>query len=121
MYSGACRSFARLIPRSGIAFFLPASSPTERPGNPPRSDVLRGVEVLANAVMLLPHTCDFYGPEKERTHRDRLVGRIQATRGGSVVDSANLISGEGYAHTFFVPFWNAPTDSARDLFEPIAS
>lgn len=43
---------------------------------PALSDVLRGTRVDSQAVMVMPHTCDFYGLEKGRTHPDRLVACI---------------------------------------------
>jgi hypothetical protein len=83
---------------------------------PALSEVLRGVRVGSEAVMLMPHTCDFYGPEKGRTHRDRLVAPIQRLASAGVQDVDQLRSGDGYGHTFFLPSWQHPTDAARDAF-----
>ncbi len=83
---------------------------------PPLSDVLRGVRVESDAVMVMPHTCDFHGPEKGRTHRDRLVARIVGLARSGVEHADLLRSGEGYGHTFLVPFWGDPANSARDTF-----
>ena len=83
---------------------------------PARSDVLRGIRVDSEAVMVIPHTCDFFGLEKGRTHRDRLVARIQPLHGSGVQDEELLRSGEGFGHAFFLPSWRDPTDSGRDAF-----
>ena len=83
---------------------------------PPLSDVLRGVRVESDAVMVMPHTCDFHGPEKGRTHRDRLVARIVGLARSGVEHADLLRSGEGYGHTFLVPFWSDPANSPRDTF-----
>lgn len=83
---------------------------------PPLSEVLRGVRVESDAVMVMPHTCDFYGLEKGRTHRDRLVARVARLAGSGLEHSDLVRSGEGYGHTFFVPSWHDPHDSARDCF-----
>jgi hypothetical protein len=83
---------------------------------PALSDVLRGVRVGSEAVMIMPHTCDFFGPEKGRTHRDRLVARIHLLAGSGIQDVELLRSGEGFGHTFFLPWWQDPSDAARDAF-----
>lgn len=98
-------------------FLRPGELPDADELDPPSlSDMLRGVRVESDAVMVMPHTCDFYGREKGRTHRDRLVARIvPLARSG--IEQADLVrSGEGYGHTFFVPSWQAQSDSARDAF-----
>jgi hypothetical protein len=83
---------------------------------PARSDVLRGIRVDSEAVMVIPHTCDFFGLEKGRTHRDRLVALIHPLAGSGVQDEELLRSGEGFGHAFFLPSWRDPTDSGRDAF-----
>ena len=90
--------------------------PGEELEPPALSEVLRGVRVGSEAVMVMPHTCDFYAPEKGRTHRDRLVARIHPLAGSGIQDVELLRSGEGFGHTFFLPWWQDPTDSARDAF-----
>jgi hypothetical protein len=83
---------------------------------PPLSDVLRGVRVYHDPVIVVPHTCDFYAAEKGKTHRDRLVARVQLLAGSGVEDPSRLRSGEGYAHTFFLPSWKDPTSDSGDCF-----
>jgi hypothetical protein len=98
-------------------FSVPGAIPNAEDLEPPAlSDVLRGVRVESDAVMVMPHTCDFYGLEKGRTHRDRLVARVIGLARSGVEHDELLRSGEGYAHTFFVPSWQHPSDSARDAF-----
>jgi hypothetical protein len=84
---------------------------------PPLSRVMTGVSVHADPVIVLPHTCDFYGPEKGRRNRVRLVARIErlAEAGIADQDRALVRSGEGYNHTFFVPSWNDPVRDADDM------
>ncbi len=81
---------------------------------PALSDVLHGVRVASDAVMVMPHTCDFYGLEKGRAHRDRLVARVHRLTGSDIQNAELLRSGEGFGHTFFLPSWQDPTDAARD-------
>ena len=59
--------------------FLPTGETiaTEDLEPPALSEVLRGVRVGSEAVMVMPHKCDFYGPEKGRTQRDRLVAPVR--------------------------------------------
>lgn len=98
-------------------FYPPGSlPPAERLSPPALSDVLRGVRVRHDPVIVVPHTCDFYASEKGRTHRDRLVARIQPLSGSRVDDPSRLRSGEGYAHTFFLPSWEEPANDARDHY-----
>jgi hypothetical protein len=83
---------------------------------PALSDVLSGTRVDSEAVMVMPHTCDFSGLEKGRTHRDRLVACIRPLAGSGVQDPDLLRSGEGFGHTFFLPSWQDPRDAGRDAF-----
>jgi hypothetical protein len=92
---------------------LPAAETLEPP---PVSRVLAGVVVRVDPVVVLPHTCDFYGPEKGRTHRDRLVGRVQRLADAGIADPRLLRSGEGYNHTFFLPSWVDPSRDRDDMF-----
>ena len=101
--------------------FLPPGEPpsADELDPPPLNEVMRGVRgvrVERDAVMVMPHTCDFHGPEKGRTHRDRLVARIVALARSGIQHADLLRSGEGYGHTFLVPFWGDPIDAARDTF-----
>ena len=98
-------------------FAPPGTVPDAEDLDPPTlSDVLRGVRVESDAVMIMPHTCDFFGLEKGRTHRDRLVARLTTLSRSGIEHEDLLGSGEGYGHTFFVPSWRDPTDSTRDTF-----
>ena len=90
--------------------------PAEQLPAPALSDVLHGVRVHHDAVIVVPHTCDFYTHDKGRTHRDRLVARIQPLAGSGIQDLSRLRSGEGYAHTFFLPAWEEPANDASDRF-----
>lgn len=92
---------------------LPAAEDCEPPA---LSRVLVGVAVSSDPVIILPHTCDFYGPEKGRKNRARLVGRIQRIADLGNADAALLRSGNGYNHTFFLPSWVDPTRDADDMF-----
>ncbi len=77
---------------------------------------MRGVRIESDAVMVMPHTCEFHGTEKGRTHRDRVVARIVAVARSGIEHADLLRSGENYGHTFLVPFWGDPIDAARDTF-----
>jgi hypothetical protein len=83
---------------------------------PPLSEVRRGIRIAADPVIVVPHTCDFYGPEKGRTHRDRLVARVASVRESGILDLDLLRSGDGYGHTFFLPDWDDPTRAEADRF-----
>lgn len=85
---------------------------------PPLSRVKDGIGVHADPVMLLPHTCDFYGPEKGRKNRVRLVARLErlADSGIREPDYALVRSGEGFNHTFFLPSWVDHGRDANDMF-----
>lgn len=89
--------------------------PAEDFDPPARSRVLDGVSVFAGSVMILPHTCDFYGPEKGRTNRARLVGRIERLAEAGFADPRLVRSGNGYNHTFFLPSWLNPGRDADDM------
>jgi hypothetical protein len=97
---------------------LQALPPAEDLEPPPLSRVLLGVSVQHDPVLILPHTCDFYGPEKGRTHRARLVARIQrlAGPGAGIAEPGLVRTGEGYNHTFFLPSWLDPSRDADDMF-----
>jgi hypothetical protein len=88
----------------------PAAADTLEP--PALSRVMLGVSVRDDPVIILPHTCDFYGPEKGRRNRARLVGRIQRIADGGIAEPRLLRTGEGYNHTFFLPSWR---DASRDI------
>jgi hypothetical protein len=104
-------------PTVGDAFHSPGDLPIAEDLEPPRlSEVQRGINVVADPVIVIPHTCDFYGPEKGRAHRARLVARIQSVRDSSIVDPSLLRSGDGYRHTFFLPDWESPTRGEADRF-----
>lgn len=90
--------------------------PAEDLNPPPLSEVQRGITITADPVIVVPHTCDFYGPEKGRTHPDRLVARIHRIRGSSILDANLLRSGDGYGHTFFLPDWENPDTGEADGF-----
>src|SRR5688572_18825732 len=99
-------------PEIAVRFLPPGDPPPAEDVEPPaRSAVLHGVDILADAAIVVPHTCDFHGPEKGRTHRDRLVARVQAIRPSGIADPELLRSGDGYQHTFFLPSWEHPTDN----------
>ncbi|MBI3969671.1 MAG: hypothetical protein HY332_00160 [Chloroflexi bacterium] len=83
---------------------------------PPISRVLSGVGLHRDPVIVMPHTCDFYGPEKGRANRARLVARIQRIVGSGVGEPAILRSGNGYNHTFFLPSWESPNRDLDDMF-----
>jgi len=85
---------------------------------PPLSRVMTGVSVHSDPVIVLPHTCDFYGPEKGRRNRVRLVARIERLAAAGIADQDRTLvrSGEGYNHTFFVPSWADPMRDADDMF-----
>ena len=100
-----------------VQFLPPGKMPQAEDLEPPSlSEVLRGVRIDSDPVMIMPHTCDFHGSEKGRTHPDRLIARIvPIARSG--IEQADLVrSGEGYGHTFFLPSWQDPDDAARDAF-----
>src|SRR5439155_11763747 len=67
---------------------------------PDLTRVMEGVRVNSDPVIVLPHTCDFYGPEKGRRNRARLVGRIQRLAelltGTDPKAEATLRSGDGF-------------------------
>jgi hypothetical protein len=110
-------SLTAVHPSVADQFRAPGRLPEAEELQPPAlSEVLRGIRVYDDAVIVVPHTCDFYAPEKGRTHQDRLVARIQRLAGSGVEDPNHLRSGEGYGHTFFLPSWERPTDPARDHF-----
>ncbi|HWE64874.1 MAG TPA: hypothetical protein VHB98_24435 [Chloroflexota bacterium] len=94
---------------------LPAAEILEPP---PLSRVTDGISVHADPSIVLPHTCDFYGPEKGRRNRVRLVARIErlATSGIADQDRALVRSGEGFNYTFFLPSWHDPVRDADDMF-----
>ena len=83
---------------------------------PALSRVIAGISVRDDPVVVLPHTCDFYGPEKGRRNRVRLVTRIQKIADGGVGDPRLLRSGEGYNHTFFLPSWRDQTRDVDDMY-----
>lgn len=91
--------------------------PAETLAPPPLSRVKDGISVHADPVIILPHTCDFYGPEKGRRNRVRLVARIErlADAGIAEHDRALARSGDGFDHMFFLPSWNDPTRDADDM------
>jgi hypothetical protein len=104
-------------PAIADSFQPPGGPPSAEELSPPMiSDVLRGIRIYGDAVIVVPHTCDFFEPEKGRTHRDRLVARIQPLAQSGIEDLGLLRSGEGYGHTFFLPSWEDPADGGRDLF-----
>jgi hypothetical protein len=110
-------SLRAVHPAVGDQFLPPGGPPLADELLPPAlSDVLRGVRVHHDAVIVVPHTCDFYAPEKGRTHRDRVVARIRPLAGAGIEDAGLLRSGEGYGHTFFLPPWEEPTNAAHDRF-----
>lgn len=78
---------------------------------------MAGVGVHTDPVIILPHTCDFYGPEKGRRNRVRLVARIERLAESGIADQDAVLvrSGEGFNHTFFLPSWNAPARDADDM------
>ncbi len=98
-------------------FVAPLAKPVAtEPLRPPAfSKVRRGVVVSGDPVMVLPHTCDFYAPQKGRTHHFRLIGRIQRLYEAALSDPALARSGEGYNHTFFLPSWIDPSRDADDM------
>jgi hypothetical protein len=83
---------------------------------PPVSRVIAGVRVRDDPVIVLPHTCDFYGPEKGRRNRARLVARIERLADGRISDPRLLRSGDGYNHTFFLPSWRDPNRDVDDMY-----
>lgn len=84
---------------------------------PPLSRVKDGVSVHADPVIILPHTCDFYGPEKGRGNRVRLVARVERLADSGIADHDRALvrSGDGFNHTFFLPPWSDPTRDADDM------
>jgi hypothetical protein len=104
-------------PAVADAFHAPGEVPAPEDLDPPLlSEVLRGILITADPVIVVPHTCDFYGPEKGRNHRERLVATIQPLRGSPVEEPDLLRSGEGYGHTFFLPDWKTPHRAEADRF-----
>lgn len=83
---------------------------------PPVARVMVGISVRDDPVIVLPHTCDFYGPEKGRRNRARLVARIQKLAGGGIVDPRLLRTGDGYNYTFFLPSWRNVNADADDMY-----
>ncbi len=92
---------------------LPAAEDVDLPSP---SRVSSGVSVRTDPVMVLPHTCDFYGPEKGRKNRARLVARIQRVDEAGITQIRQLRSGNGYNHTFYLPSWRDPARDADDMF-----
>jgi hypothetical protein len=88
---------------------LPAAEDLEAPSV---SRVMDGIAVHDDPVIVMPHTCDFFGPEKGRRNRSRLVARIERLGGSDIAEPRLVRSGEGYYHTFFLPSW---LDTGRDL------
>jgi len=91
-----------------------ATMPPAEALDPPRlSSVKEGITIHADPVIILPHTCDFYGPEKGRRNRVRLVARIERLVASGIADQDYILvrNGEGFNHTFFLPSWE---DSSRD-------
>jgi hypothetical protein len=84
---------------------------------PPLSRVHDGIGIHADPVIVLPHTCDFHGPEKGRKNRVRVVARIERlAQAGIDVQHRDLVcSGEGFNHTFFLPSWHDPGRDADDM------
>ena len=96
-----------------------ASQPTaEGLDVPTRSQVLHGIAVRADPVIVMPHTCDFFGPEKGRRNRARLVARIERLTDADIAEPRLVRSGDGYYHTFFLPSWQ---DAARDIDDMIVN
>jgi hypothetical protein len=91
--------------------------PAETLAPPPLSRVKDGISVHADPVIILPHTCDFYGPEKGRRNRVRLVARIERLADAGIADhDRGLVrSGDGFNHTYFLPSWRDPTRDADDM------
>jgi hypothetical protein len=91
--------------------------PAETLAPPPLSRVKDGISVHADPVIILPHTCDFYGPEKGRKNRVRLVARIERLADAGIADHDRAVvrSGDGFNHTYFLPSWNDPTRDADDM------
>jgi hypothetical protein len=83
---------------------------------PPLSGVMAGVSIHDDPVIVVPHTCDFYGPEKGRRNRARLVARVQRLADGGIHDLRLLRSGEGYNHTFFLPSWRDVNRDVDDMY-----
>lgn len=81
-----------------------------------RNDI--ALKVYDEPVIVLPHTCDFWGPEKGRRNRIRLVGRVETLRASGIheEDAAPLRSGEGFNHTFWLPDWKEPSRGELDRF-----
>ena len=104
-------------PALADSFHPPSGLPSADDLEPPSLlEVQRGIKIMADPVIVIPHTCDFYGPEKGRTHRDRLVARIQSVRNSGIRDPDLLRTGEGYGHTFFLPDWESPDHNEADHF-----
>jgi hypothetical protein len=84
---------------------------------PPLSRVKDGIAVHADPVIILPHTCDFYGPEKGRRNRVRLVARVERLADAGIADADRSLvrSGDGFNHTFFLPSWHDPLRDADDM------
>ncbi|MBA2449861.1 MAG: hypothetical protein H0V51_17700 [Chloroflexi bacterium] len=83
---------------------------------PALSRAVTGVSVRDDPVIVMPHTCDFYGPEKGRRNRARLVARIQKLADGGIAEPKLLRSGEGYNHAYFLPSWRDPHRDVDDMY-----
>jgi hypothetical protein len=105
-------------PNIADVFRPPLEPPPEAEGleRPALSRVMLGISVRDDPVIVLPHTCDFYGPEKGRRNRARLVGRIQRIADGGIAEPGLLRSGEGYNYTFFLPSWRDPSRDIDDVY-----
>ena len=107
-------SLIALHPEIIDRFQMPLASiaPAEGFDVPTVSRVLASVAVHADPVIVMPHTCDFFAPEKGRNNRARLVARIERLADSTIAEPRLVRSGEGYYHTFFLPSWR---DSRRDV------
>lgn len=105
-------------PALADAFRRPLEPPpsAEELDPPPLSSVLGGVSVHDDPVIVLPHTCDFFGPQKGRRNRARLVARVQRIADGEIAEPRLVRTGEGYNHTFFLPSWRDVNRDADDLY-----
>ncbi len=105
-------------PSLADAFSRPLEPPpaAEELDAPPLSGVLGGVRVRDDPVIVLPHTCDFFGPEKGRRNRARLVARVQRIADGEIAEPRLVRTGDGYNHTFFLPSWRDVNRDADDMY-----
>ena len=85
---------------------------------PTVSTVLASVVVHADPVIVMPHTCDFFGPEKGRNNRARLIARIERLTNSAIAEPRLVRSGDGYYHTFFLPSWR---DTGRDIDDMVVN